>query len=116
MYWFEITGCRKIVNLANKLFHFNIEGLVLFPIIIYSDDVPSDTNRQRQLIHLKQQLETLVVFYYLIYWIDFFRIYYHSKDIELSHIKVRFEQEAIQSVYNNTKKTFWGWVNFKLWD
>ncbi len=116
MSWYELTGCKKLVRFADKLFHFNVEGLVLFPFILYEDDKPSKTNRQRQKIHLQQQLETLVIFYYFIYWYDFWLAYWHYRDIELSHLKVRFEQEAIHGVCNGSKKTFWGWFNLKRWD
>ena len=114
MSWYELVGWKKLVKFADKFFHFDVEALVIFPLIIYEDKEPSESNRSRQKIHLRQQWETLVVFYYLIYWIDFCYAYYVYRDIELSHLKVRFEQEAIYSVCDNRKKTFWGWLQFRI--
>lgn len=114
MSWYEFTGFKKLIKFADKFFHFNIEALVLFPFIIYEVDKPSDCARRRQKIHLWQQAETLVIFYYIIYWLDFWYAYYHYRDFELSHMKVRFEQEAIKNTYMNRKRSMFGWLEFRI--
>lgn len=114
MFWCEFTGYKRLVRFADKLFNFTIEAIVLFPIILYESPSPSNSVVRRQRIHLLQQLETLVIFYYIIYWADFWYAYYHYRDFELSHMKVRFEQEAIMDVCLDRKRELFGWLSFRI--
>ena len=114
MSWYEFTGFKRLIQFADKFFHFNIEALVFFPFIIYEVDEPSECARRRQKIHLMQQLETFVIFYYIIYWLDYIYAYYHYRDFELSHMKVRFEQEAIRNTYMKHDKKLWGWFGYRI--
>lgn len=78
------------------------QGLTLFPFIfLKSRDYKQDTyliNHER--IHLRQQLELLIVFFYLWYLIEFVWYYFKTNDIKVAYRSIVFEREAYQNEYN----------------
>lgn len=114
MAWYEFTGCINLLRVADKVFNFANEALVIFPFIFYKTKTPSKTAKRRHHIHLMQQLELCFVLYYIVYWLDFWYAYYHYRDFEVSHSKVRFEQEAIMTTCNNNNRRVYGWLRYRI--
>lgn len=96
-----IIKCNKI------LFDKNVQGLALYPFIFLRKDVADDPyviNHEK--IHLRQQKEMLVIFFYIWYLIELvFKGYY----------QICFEQEA----YKNDKnlmylqnRDFWSFLKY----
>lgn len=91
-----------MILVIRKLFgKSNIVGITLFPFIILKSKLDKKNyiliNHER--IHLKQQLELLVVLFYLWYIMEFFIRWYQYKDRHRAYIEICFEREA----YSNEK-------------
>lgn len=106
MSWEELKWGKVITN--SKIpkylsFFINIYAITIYPFIIFSDKGSVVTlNHER--IHIRQQLELLVVgfyFLYILFWIIGFIKNIKSKDrLNLAYNYIPFEKEA----YDNDKK------------
>ncbi|PNQ73823.1 hypothetical protein C1T31_05690 [Hanstruepera neustonica] len=73
-------------------------GISLFPFII----LKYHTNKQDRVlinherIHLRQQLELLIVLFYVWYVIEFLIRFFHCKNWRLAYLNISFEREAYQ--------------------
>ena len=81
----------------------NINGIALFPFILTKKN-PSKTLLNHERIHIRQQVELLVIPFYIIYVIEwFFKGYYG----------ISFEQEAYENdrdlLYLKKRKIFGQW-------
>jgi hypothetical protein len=78
----------------------NVGGITLFPFIILNtrlSKIPAKINHET--IHIKQQIELLVVFFYLWYILEYiFRIFQYSS-FKKGYLNISFEREA----YTNEK-------------
>lgn len=92
-------------------------GITLFPFIILSEkNLANDkvlVNHEK--IHLRQQIELLVVFFYLIYITEFFLRYLKYRNGEVAYRFISFEREA----YNNEQdfsylkqRKFWSFLKY----
>ncbi|MBW8360379.1 MAG: hypothetical protein K0M63_11330 [Weeksellaceae bacterium] len=85
-----------IIVWQSLLKNTKISGITLFPFIILRK--PEDrTNRvllNHERIHLRQQLELLVVFFYLWYVIEYYYWYFRLRDSFLAYKYISFEREA----------------------
>jgi hypothetical protein len=85
-----------IIVWQSLLKNTKISGITLFPFIILRK--PEDrTNRvllNHERIHLRQQLELLVVFFYLWYVIEYYYWYFRLRDGFLAYKYISFEREA----------------------
>ena len=73
-----------------------ISGITLFPFIIlrkpeYKKDIVL-LNHEK--IHLKQQAELLVIFFYMWYVIEYYYLVFRLKDSYLAYKSISFEREA----------------------
>lgn len=85
-----IIVCQKL--LKNK----KITGITLFPFIIlkYAKDRNNPVLINHEKIHLRQQLEMMVIFFYLWYVIEYFFWYIKLKDSYMAYRYISFEREA----------------------
>ena len=76
----------------------DIVAITLFPFIISREKMADDI-LNHETIHIAQQKELLVVFFYLLYGWDYLLgiIKYRSK--EKAYFRIRFEQEAYENMY-----------------
>lgn len=76
-------------------------GIALWPFIVVKDDkLLADShfiNHER--IHLRQQLELFIVFFYLWYLIEFLVRVYQYKDLHRAYQNISFEREAYHREY-----------------
>lgn len=83
-----------IVN--KRLLSGRFKGISLWPfVILESKQLKKDEfflNHER--IHLRQQLELLVIFFYMWYAIEFFVRYVDCRDGMLAYRNISFEREA----------------------
>lgn len=79
----------------------NIGGITLFPFIILNtrlSKIPAKINHET--IHIKQQIELLVVFFYLFYILEYiFRMFQYGPFGQEAYRNISFEREA----YTNEK-------------
>ncbi len=71
-------------------------GLTLFPFIIlrYKKDTRNLTLMNHEKIHIRQQLELLVIPFYIWYVVDFFIKYWRYKNANQAYLNIVFEKEA----------------------
>ncbi|WP_226065773.1 hypothetical protein [Kaistella polysaccharea] len=73
-----------------------ISGITLFPfIILRKPEYRTDQillNHEK--IHLRQQAELLVIFFYVWYVVEYYYLYFKLKDSFLAYKSISFEREA----------------------
>lgn len=106
-----------IVLVFKYLLPKGYRGISLFPFIIFSDRNSKNNlvlmNHEK--IHIRQQLELLIIFFYIWYVIEFLMRYSQYKNWNLAYRNISFEREA----YTNEKdlnylkkRSFWEFYNF----
>jgi hypothetical protein len=92
-----------------------VRGITLFPFIVLSEKLDRNDaillNHEK--IHIRQQLELLVVPFYLWYGIEFMVRYFQFKNWKVAYKNISFEKEA----YTNEKdlnylkkRSFWSFL------
>lgn len=106
-----------ILIVSSKLLSGKFKGISLWPFVILQNKyLKADRyfiNHEK--IHLRQQLELLVLFFYIWYAIEFFVRYLDCKDGMLAYRNISFEREAYrrESDLNYLKKrSFWAFRKF----
>jgi hypothetical protein len=92
-------------------------GITLFPFIfLKKKDLKQDPfliNHEK--IHLKQQKELLIIFFYLFYGLEWLIKMFTYKNSYLTYQNLSFEREAYQNennlLYLNKRKT-WNFINY----
>lgn len=103
------------------LFNFLVKqdaiAIALWPFIFIKYDAlkydPCLVNHER--IHLRQQLEMGILFFYLFYVIEFLYHYIKHRNINLAYFSISFEKEAFANDKNLSylkKRKFWGWWKY----
>lgn len=103
--------------IVNRLFlnYFkrkNIIGTTIFPFIIfwrgYGSFTDVDINHEK--IHIRQQLELLIVFFYILYGIEYLVKGIKYRDFDKAYYNISFEKEAYKNEknlnYNKDKKIY----------
>ncbi len=106
---------RKWQLIEIKKLHVN--GMTLFPFILISNKElkkdPVFMNHEH--IHLRQQLELLIVFFYLFYLLHYFFNRIKYKDHDKAYRNICFERESYTNESNlNYLKTrrFFNWLKY----
>ncbi|WP_430400195.1 hypothetical protein [Flavobacterium sp.] len=106
-----------IVLVLKYLLPKGFRGISLFPFIIFSERKSKENlillNHEK--IHIRQQLELLVIPFYIWYGIEFLVRYFQYKNWNLAYRNISFEREA----YANEKdlnylkqRSFWKFYKF----
>ena len=94
----------------------DVAAITLFPFIISKEEMPEDTLRH-ETIHIAQQKELLVVFFYLLYGWDYLRGMIKYRNKQKAYFRIRFEQEAYEHMfkqdYLENRKRF-SWSKYKV--
>ena len=108
-----------ILIVSSRLLSGRFKGISLWPFVILENThLKGDRfflNHEK--IHLRQQLEMLVLFFYVWYAIEFFVRYLDCKDGMLAYRNISFEREAYRREYDLKyleKRSFWAFRKF-LW-
>lgn len=99
------------------LFTKKFNGITLWPFIILREDrLKFDSVfMQHERIHLKQQLEMLIIPFYIWYGVEFIVRWLQYKERHLAYKNISFEREAYtnekQINYVKTRK-FWAFLKY----
>lgn len=102
------------IIIENKIFPFgNFAGITLYPFIFLKQKTPRILLHER--IHIRQQLETGIIFFYLWYGIEFLIKFILLKDFMVAYRNISFEREAYMfeddEEYLKQRKLF-KWIKF----
>ena len=91
-------------------------GMCIYPFVLIGKETEAtDQLLTHEKIHLKQQLETLVLPFYLWYFFEFLIRFLQYRDFEKAYRNISFEREAYhfesQEEYLNIRKRY-AWTNF----
>ena len=94
----------------------DVYAITLFPFIISKEPMSPET-LNHETIHIKQQAELLVVFFYLLYVAYYFIGLVKYRDKQKAYYMIPFEQEAYeydnQLDYLETRKPY-SWTKYKV--
>ncbi|MFV8226249.1 hypothetical protein [Christiangramia aquimixticola] len=104
-----------IVN--KKLLSGRFKGISLWPFVILESKQLKENSffLNHEKIHLRQQLELLLIFFYVWYAIEFFIRYLSCKDGMLAYRNISFEKEAYRREYNLKylkERPFWAFLKY----
>lgn len=81
-----------MILIKNKILPIKgYKAISIFPFVFYKGDKPNKKTLNHERIHLKQQLELLIILFYIIYLVEWIFKGYWS---------VSFEKEAYEHEYN----------------
>lgn len=91
-----------IIVICKHLFPKNFIGLTIFPFVFLKDEKlrMDKVFLNHEKIHLRQQLELLIIFFFLWYFIEFLLKYLKYKDFHLAYRNIIFEREAYKNEKN----------------
>ncbi|AIH01753.1 hypothetical protein D1000_04945 [Riemerella anatipestifer] len=107
-----IIVCQKLLK------NTKITGIAIFPFIFLRTRADK-TNKKlvnHEKIHLRQQLELGLVFFYLWYVLEFYYRLYQYKNPHLAYINICFEREAYANESNLhylKERSFWAFLKYK---
>ncbi|QOW11672.1 hypothetical protein Q73A0000_15475 [Kaistella flava (ex Peng et al. 2021)] len=107
-----ILVCQRLLK------NTKISGITLFPFILLKrpEDLHNETLINHEKIHLRQQVELLLIFFYLWYVIEYYYWYFKLKDPFLAYKSISFEREAYAMEndlnYPDSRKfwSFWKYI------
>lgn len=108
-----------IIVCQNLLKNTKINGITLFPFILIKKP-EGKTNRvliNHEKIHLRQQAELLVIFFYIWYVIEYYYWYFKLRDSFMAYKYISFEREAYakEDDFGYLKKrrlfSFWKYIS-----
>lgn len=90
-------------------------GMAIFPFILIKrkTDKKNEALLNHEKIHLRQQLELLILPFYIIYLANYFVNLLIYKKHHLAYMKIVFEQEAYENEDNLNylkSKNWFGWI------
>lgn len=95
-----------------------VKAITLWPFIIFRDEGNELTIRHES-IHIKQQTELLVIFFYILYAYDFVVGLIKHRDFFKAYTNIRFEQEAYQNQADKeylSNRERWAWTKYSLFE
>lgn len=107
-----ILVCQKLLK------NTKINGITLFPFILLRrlQDKSNAVLINHEKIHMRQQLELLVVFFYIWYVAEYYYHYLKSRDSYYAYRNISFEKEAyaMENDFGYLKKRpFWNFLKYK---
>ena len=88
--------CSMIILSLRLLRKTRINGITIFPFIFLRESAFKENKIliNHQKIHIRQQLELLIIFFYLWYVVEYYYWYFKLKDKQLAYRNISFEREA----------------------
>jgi beta-lactamase regulating signal transducer with metallopeptidase domain len=85
-----------IIVCQKPLKKLKINGIALFPFILVRkpEDKENKILINHEKIHLRQQLEMLIIFFYIFYVIEYYYWLFKLKNSYLAYKRISFEREA----------------------
>ena len=113
----------KKIKIGNFwIFSRGVVGMTIFPFVFlkksYVDRITKsklDSTINHESIHLKQQAELLVLFFYIWYFTEYFIRFISVRNSDKAYRNICFEREAYQNEndveYLKTRK-FWSFIKY----
>ncbi|MGO3181613.1 MAG: hypothetical protein ACTIJ9_02160 [Aequorivita sp.] len=106
-----------ILIVSPKFLRKNFNGITLWPFVVLKHQSLKEdlVFINHESIHLRQQLELLLIFFYLWYAIEFLFRWVQYKNRYLAYRNISFEREAYHYEQDFTylkKRRFYGFVKF----
>jgi hypothetical protein len=92
-----------------------IDGIALWPFVLIASKEANSIVLNHERIHLRQQIEMLVLPFYVWYLAEWILYYFKFKDWDKAYRHISFEKEAYKNDRNlNYLKTrrFWGFLKY----
>jgi len=106
-----------ILIVSKYLIPKRFKAIALFPFILIRDNFETNNlvliNHER--IHLRQQLELLIIPFYVLYFIDYILKIILFKDKNKAYKNILFEREAYLNEENLDylqTRPFWNWTRY----
>ncbi len=93
----------------------NILGIALFPFILLASKQPSKKLINHEKIHIRQQIELLVLPFYFWYLIEFGIKFIKYQNFHKAYLHISFEKEAYRheaSPEYLKKRKFWAFLRY----
>lgn len=92
-------------------------GLTIFPFVFvkYSSDKKNLIFVNHELIHLRQQMELLIIPFFVVYFLEFFLRLFQYRNVDLAYRNISFEREAYaneKDLYYIKQRSFWKFLNY----
>tara|TARA_B100000214_G_scaffold354443_1_gene311346 strand:+ start:1503 stop:1844 length:342 start_codon:yes stop_codon:yes gene_type:complete len=94
----------------------DIYAITLWPFIISREEMSEDV-LNHETIHIAQQKELFVLFFYILYSWDYLIGLIKYKDKEKAYYQIRFEQEAYDNMYDEDylkNRKLYNWRHYKV--
>jgi hypothetical protein len=94
----------------------DITAITLYPFIISREEMSKDV-LQHETIHIAQQKELFVLFFYLLYGWDYLKGLIKYKEKEKAYYQIRFEQEAYAYMFEDgylESRPRYNWRQYKV--
>lgn len=94
-----------------------VRAMALFPFVLLREKAlrQDDQLLNHEEIHLVQQKEMLIVFFYLVYGYYYLRGRVEGKSATQAYLDIPFEKEAYQNDNNLdylSHRPFWAWIKY----
>ena len=91
-----IIVCQKLLK------NTKINGITLFPFIFIknTEDKHNSILINHEKIHLRQQLELLIIFFYILYIAEYYYHLFKLKNAQQAYMAISFEREAYANESN----------------
>lgn len=94
-----------------------VRGITIFPFVIlsYKKDKENFVLLNHEKIHLRQQVELLVIPFFIWYGIEFLVRYFQYRNWNRAYMNISFEREAYlneKNLYYLKQRSFWSFLNF----
>jgi len=98
--------------------HLPATGMAIFPLILIKNASQKDNQVliNHEKIHLQQQLELLILPFYVLYLLNYFINLARYRSANKAYLQIIFEREAYhveRDLQYLKKRRFWGWINFR---
>ncbi len=106
-----------IINGQKLLKNTKISGITLFPFILLrrKSDRKNKILINHERIHIRQQMELLIIIFYIWYLSEYYIRYLKYKNPNLAYRNISFEREAYANEQNTdylSKRKIWSFVRY----
>lgn len=109
-----IVKNNALLKVISYISRFDIAGITLWPFILCTDDM-GEVLLNHEKIHIKQQLELLVVGFYLVYGLIYLYLRLNGKSHYAAYMMLPFEQEAYSNQFNTNylnERKHYAWIKY----
>ncbi len=107
-----------IIVFSSLLKNTKIHGITLFPFILLRNksDIENSVLINHEKIHLRQQLEMLVIFFYLWYIVEYYYWFLKYNNKMKAYRSISFEREAFAKETDLSyleSRAFWNFLKYR---